>query len=763
VPPPLISYKKFNLDLNTISCSSSQPHYIALGGSHLHCFLHDRRMLGRDIAGEHGDPGRSLSPASMSSGEDELMGQATRCVRKFAPGGRKKMRKTDNGHITACKISDANPNELIVSWSGDHIYSFDLARSSDAGEVEEREKIAPISGLGKGRVKESMHRKRKRMKRVSNTSLEGERKSSKSRSVRSANDEDGDVALRVRYENGQSEDIAMRDVAPNVPPSMIEAARESVLSESQKRSLQIAKSSVKIRRLMFSLEASTHSAKGSLDPAAHRASFTSALGLAASCLPAMDEISSSWRYPIDPVEDEVVLQRALRNNRDSSRCFVQAAGILARALGGRIQTASRTPSPALALFSEIQPAPQGGFSLSPEENFRYGLLKAIILWLEGGSAALLQGFKRPPDRRKYHSTFPIPDEAPESAIHDVLIPYLLRLAGDTAIPNIDASRFERDETRNLFGSETAAVIAFGNAVRMPLEDLPMAIMPAPSTEGGRCIPVAQDRKAALRYWGFKIGRGLLINAGQGVNFQFVDTAFGGLGTTQIEEERAQEDINPEEEEDVVEAVTLVTRTAGSPTQGQPLSDGQEASECDVVSGVPITVTQPPEDTMQTPGGDVEMEDTGSEAEVILMDDLHDEIRDHMDAQDEAEYGEVNEDDVNENGDADSGGEDEDADITAEERSFMFRSASDRGKLREKVEKDVPCSSHTRIYRGHCNVKTVKDCNFFGLQDEYVVSGSDDGNMFIWDKRTSQLVNILEGDGEVVNVIQGEAPIPQLWM
>jgi nuclear receptor interaction protein len=52
------------------------------------------------------------------------------------------------------------------------------------------------------------------------------------------------------------------------------------------------------------------------------------------------------------------------------------------------------------------------------------------------------------------------------------------------------------------------------------------------------------------------------------------------------------------------------------------------------------------------------------------------------------------------------------------------------------------------------VKTVKDVNYFGLQDEYVVSGSDSGHLFIWDKKTAQLVNILEGDGEVVNVVQG---------
>lgn len=40
--------------------------------------------------------------------------------------------------------------------------------------------------------------------------------------------------------------------------------------------------------------------------------------------------------------------------------------------------------------------------------------------------------------------------------------------------------------------------------------------------------------------------------------------------------------------------------------------------------------------------------------------------------------------------------------------------------------------------------------------QYVVSGSDGGHLFIWDKRTSELVNILEGDNEVVNVVQGKS-------
>ncbi len=98
--------------------------------------------------------------------------------------------------------------------------------------------------------------------------------------------------------------------------------------------------------------------------------------------------------------------------------------------------------------------------------------------------------------------------------------------------------------------------------------------------------------------------------------------------------------------------------------------------------------------------------------------------------------------------------DEEDRFTHGERELLLRSASDRGKLRESMFKDVGCSSHTRQYSGHCNVKTVKDANFFGLQDEYVVSGSDSGHVFIWDKKTSQLVNILKGDEDVVNVIQG---------
>jgi len=50
--------------------------------------------------------------------------------------------------------------------------------------------------------------------------------------------------------------------------------------------------------------------------------------------------------------------------------------------------------------------------------------------------------------------------------------------------------------------------------------------------------------------------------------------------------------------------------------------------------------------------------------------------------------------------------------------------------------------------------------FFGHQDEYVVSGSDDGNFSIWDARSAQIVNIV-GSSEMVNVIVGHPGVPIL--
>eukprot|EP00873_Tetraselmis_striata_P017429 jgi/Tetstr1/437693/TSEL_026348.t2 len=63
------------------------------------------------------------------------------------------------------------------------------------------------------------------------------------------------------------------------------------------------------------------------------------------------------------------------------------------------------------------------------------------------------------------------------------------------------------------------------------------------------------------------------------------------------------------------------------------------------------------------------------------------------------------------------------------------------------------------YHGHYNRRTVKGVNFLGPNDEYVISGSDCGNVFIWDKASGALLWMQEGDSRVVNCLEPHPHYP----
>jgi len=76
--------------------------------------------------------------------------------------------------------------------------------------------------------------------------------------------------------------------------------------------------------------------------------------------------------------------------------------------------------------------------------------------------------------------------------------------------------------------------------------------------------------------------------------------------------------------------------------------------------------------------------------------------------------------------------------------------------------DPEGSPHTHRYQGHRNSATVKGVNFYGPNSEYVISGSDCGNIFIWDKLTEGLVKLMPGDDNgVVNVLEAHPTLPVL--
>lgn len=59
---------------------------------------------------------------------------------------------------------------------------------------------------------------------------------------------------------------------------------------------------------------------------------------------------------------------------------------------------------------------------------------------------------------------------------------------------------------------------------------------------------------------------------------------------------------------------------------------------------------------------------------------------------------------------------------------------------------------TIFQTNQCFIKfffTVKGVNFFGPRSEFIVSGSDCGNIFFWDKSTEAIVQWMRGDEEGV--------------
>lgn len=736
VPPPLISYKRYNLDLNTISCSPSQPHYIALGGAHMHCFLHDRRMLGRDTGVEKGSPSRSTP--SVGSMDDELMGQATRCVRRFAPGGKRRMNEFDDGHITACKISDANPNEMVVSWSGDHIYSFDLIRSPDARDLPTEEKTGSKDSE-KQRKNGSHTGKRKRPKPASMSSQESagrhqyRRRSSERQTV------------RVGFENGDMSDVPIQSSSVEYnqsPETMLERARDSVLNDAQRLSMEIAKGLVQLRRALFTISKTAEEAEenADLDPtdiSLYSDSFNSVFNLASTYLPRMNTVIQGWRYPLNPTQEIVLLQQTLRRHRLASWRFVQAAGTLARSLKTRENEPEELDSQ--TSFFNIVPAPSEDESIEREAQFGYDFLKAILLWLRGGRQELLTGFKRSSCTLRSYGRFPIPDEAGEEAIDTILLPYLQSLASDAPIFNVDYTDLGDEGARVLFPTERAAVTAFGNAVKIPIEDIGTAAARydrrrvSSSSSHVRSL----DRGSTTKFWILRVGRGVLMAAATGVNFALVNRAFGGLHTG-VHDTESESD----EESSVEESVDSTRMATELPIESMNLQSGD---------GITHEPSSGHIESLARTGGSSTNTPEVPTSRISESEDSATSSSESLSSSEESDESDDSEDDESEES---VGGDDFDLDADSDSEEPYSVRYGDGQSRRGDVEVDAPCSSHMRSYRGHCNIKTVKDVNYFGLDDEYVVSGSDSGHIFIWDRKTSTLVNILEGDSEVVNVVQG---------
>lgn len=61
-----------------------------------------------------------------------------------------------------------------------------------------------------------------------------------------------------------------------------------------------------------------------------------------------------------------------------------------------------------------------------------------------------------------------------------------------------------------------------------------------------------------------------------------------------------------------------------------------------------------------------------------------------------------------------------------------------------------------------NNKTIKGVNFFGPRSEYIVSGSDCGNCFFWEKETESIIQWMRADQRgSVNCVEPHPGFPIL--
>ncbi|XP_034069587.1 DDB1- and CUL4-associated factor 6 isoform X5 [Gymnodraco acuticeps] len=83
---------------------------------------------------------------------------------------------------------------------------------------------------------------------------------------------------------------------------------------------------------------------------------------------------------------------------------------------------------------------------------------------------------------------------------------------------------------------------------------------------------------------------------------------------------------------------------------------------------------------------------------------------------------------------------------------LFRRRKERREMEESETQNIRRPSVKQVYKGHRNSRTmIKESCFWG--DNFVMSGSDCGHIFIWDRHTGEHLMLLEADNHVVNCLQ----------
>jgi WD40 repeat protein len=67
--------------------------------------------------------------------------------------------------------------------------------------------------------------------------------------------------------------------------------------------------------------------------------------------------------------------------------------------------------------------------------------------------------------------------------------------------------------------------------------------------------------------------------------------------------------------------------------------------------------------------------------------------------------------------------------------------------------DYTTRGYAAKYSGHKNTHPTRNAVWMGDRAQYVVSGSDDGALFVWDAASAEVINIVKGGSKAVRKVQ----------
>ncbi len=116
-------------------------------------------------------------------------------------------------------------------------------------------------------------------------------------------------------------------------------------------------------------------------------------------------------------------------------------------------------------------------------------------------------------------------------------------------------------------------------------------------------------------------------------------------------------------------------------------------------------------------------------------------------------------------------DDEETDEASRRRRRLLRDLNSIFEEEEEEQQEVPSTSsqstepplqtYKHVYSSHISRQTIKGCGFFGSNSEYVITGSDDARIYIYDKVSTKLLRVLKDHEGCVNTVTPHPHLPMI--